>query len=309
MDKENRIDEFDIIQEISSKSKQTQDIVRGTIHAYHAIVMRELQANKTVCCKNFVTYKASYRKSGLINPKGIAIVGGNALKVTPSRAMRAAINSKEPIDYSLDLFENEESKIIAKLKDEIKKLKISNYHALNKSEILKNKFAERIQRAYKRKSAIRIKKYTKTISNSRINHKANALLTNKILRERINESYFLDAITAYPVLTKFYKSQQLTINELNMFIVINHFKYFTNKDAVLFGFNQNTAASCLKILEGAGLIEKFEGRINTYSVSLIGKKKFTEFAREINKGMRLLLKEYNKKVEAQEKSLPVKFKF
>ena len=309
MDKENRVDEFDIIQEISKKSKQTQDVVRGTIHAYHTIIMRELQANKIVCCRNFVTYKATYRKSGLINPQGVAIVGGNALKVTPSRAMRTAINSKEPIDYSLDLFETEESKVIAKLKDELRKLKISNYHALNKADVVKNKFSDRIQRVYKRKSAVRVKKYTKTIANSRVNHKANILLNNKILRERINESYFLDAITAYPVLTKFYKSQQLTINELNMFIVINHFKYFTHKDAVLFGFNKNTAASCLSVLTDAKLIEKFEGRINTFCVSLIGKKKFTEFSREINKDMRLLLKEYNKKVEEQEKSLPVKFKF
>jgi hypothetical protein len=94
-----------------------------------------------------------------------------------------------------------------------------------------------------------------------------------------------------------------------MFIVINHFKYFTHKDAVLFGFNKNTAASCLSVLTDAKLIEKFEGRVNTFCVSLIGKKKFTEFSREINKDMRLLLKEYNKKVEDQEKSLPVKFKF
>ena len=53
---------------------------------------------------------------------------------------------------------------------------------------------------------------------------------------------------------------------------------------------------------------KFIGKTNSYAVSLTGKRKFTNFSREINKGVRALLTKYREKIKDEDDGLPVKFK-
>jgi hypothetical protein len=56
------------------------------------------------------------------------------------------------------------------------------------------------------------------------------------------------------------------------------------------------------------LVEKFKSRTNKYTVSLVGKKKFKEFATVINKDMRILLNNYKEKFEEDNAPLPIKAK-
>jgi len=303
-----RIGSVEVIHEIAKISNQTQAAVQGTIDAYHQIILRELRNNNTVSFKNFASYASGYRKSGLINPQGVAIIGSNSAKIIPSKNMRHVINSTEPIEFDLGLFETVQSNTIIKLKKEVKRLITSRYRASKRADILRDKYNKRVREIYNSTKEIRKVHRYKQASALLIKRRARNLLNDKILRKRINSTYFLDAITAFPVLTEFYKTQSLTINEINMFIIVNHFEYFTVKDSELFGFKKATALTVLNTLHGAGLLEKFTGHSNKYSVSLSGKRKFTNFSREINSGVRRLLNKYRDKVKDEDESLPVKFK-
>lgn len=308
MGKNDRVGSVEVIHEIAKISNQTQASVQGTIDAYHQIILRELRNNNTVSFKNFASYTSGYRKSGLINPQGVAVVGSNAAKIIPSRNMRQVINSTEPIEFDLGLFETVQSKVIIKLKKEIKRLNTSRWRASNRANTLRDKYDSRVKEIRKDVKKLRLVHRYKKASALLVRRRATNLLNDKILRKRINSTYFLDAITAFPVLTEFYKTQSLTINQINMFIIVNHFEYFTVKDSALFGFKKATALSVLNILCDAGLLEKFTGHSNQYAVSLIGKRKFTNFSREINSGFRKLLNKYRDKVKDEDESLPVKFK-
>lgn len=308
MGRSGRIGSVEVINEIAKISNQTQSSVQGTIDAYHQIILRELRNNNTVSFKNFASYTSGYRKSGLINPQGVAIVGSNSAKIIPSKNMRHVINSTEPINFDLGLFETVQSKTIIKLKKEIKRLTTSRYRASKRANTLRDKYDKRVKEIYNNTKEIRKVHRYKQASALLIKRRARNLLNDKILRKRINSTYFLDAITAFPILTEFYKTQSLTINELNMFIIVNHFEYFTVKDSVLFGFKKATALNVLNTLCDAGLLEKFTGHSNQYTVSLTGKRKFTNFSREINSGVRRLLNKYRDKVKDEDESLPIKFK-
>jgi hypothetical protein len=56
------------------------------------------------------------------------------------------------------------------------------------------------------------------------------------------------------------------------------------------------------------LLEKFIGKTNQYAVSLLGKKRFTAFSKEINSGVRDLLKNYKEKTKDDDDALPIKLK-
>lgn len=308
MSKGERVGVFEVIQEIAKISNQTHASVRGTIDAYHKIILRELRQNKTVSFPEFASYTSNYRKSALINPLGVPIVGSNCAKIIPSHKMRKAINSTEPIDFDLGLFDSVQSKVIIALKKEVKRLRLSRWRAANRSNTLRDKYDGRVKEIRQDVKKLRLVHRYKKASALLVKRRATNLLNDKILRKRINSSYFLDAITAFPVLTEFYKKQSMTINEINMFIVVNHFEYFTVKDSALFGFKKSTALAILERLTEAGLIEKFTGKTNSYAVSLTGKRKFTNFSKEINKGVRALLTKYREKIKDEDDGLPVKFK-
>ena len=312
MSVKNRVDEFDIIQEIASKTRQNQDVVKGTIQAYHKIVIRELQNDNDITCKNFGKFSISYRNSQLIKKDGTPVVGGTSIKFSISKIAKAIIKSKEPVVYDTDLAKYEDENVIEGLKKELANLRKSNYHAKRKANIVETNYSERLARVYAHKSTVRENIMTKNRRDKLIKREAADKLNEKILRKRINTSFYLDAITAYPVLTKFYKGQNLTINEINIFIVANHFDNFQTTDARMFGFSMTTALRCLNTLVDAGLMEKFAGKTkaigDTYSISLLGKKKFTEFCRKINKDMRALMSEYSKKIEDDDDAMSIKIK-
>ena len=308
MGRSDKVWSFQVIQEIAKISNQTHASVRGTIDAYHQIILRELRENNTVTFPDFASYTSNYRKSALVNPQGVAIVGSNCAKIIPSRNMRKVINSTEPIEFDLGLFDTVQSKVITFLKKEVKRLHTSRYRASNRANIIRDKYDDRIKQMRKETKNLRLVDRYKKASALLVRRRARVLLNDKILRKRINSSYFLDAITAFPVLTEFYKKQSLTINEINMFIVVNHFEYFTAKDSLLFGFKKITSTRILDKLHEAGLLEKFIGKTNQYAVSLVGKKKFTAFSKEINSGVRDLLKNYKEKTKDDDDALPVKFK-
>jgi hypothetical protein len=308
MEKQRKVDDSQIFKEIASISKQSQDIVKGIVQAYHAIVTREIGDNAIVVSKNFLSLHAKYRKSGLVTSNGVRIEGGYTICVNPSLALKRVINSKEPLEIPVKLFENPDNKVIKDLKQEIAKLRMSSFHALNKADIVKKNYEKRIRGIYERASEARKLTKAKKLSRMAIQRRASNLLSKKVVHNRINSTYFLDAITSYPVLTKFYKKQQMSINVLNMFIIVNHFQYFELKDAALFGIQLNTAVRSLDVLIENGLVEKFKKRTNQYVVSLVGKKKFKEFATVINKDRRILLNNYKDKFEDKEAPLPIKSK-
>ena len=308
---EKRVDELHIIKEIAKATNQTQDMVRGTIHSYQRIIERELQQGNTVTIKNFGSFSANYRKFSLISANGNPVTGGIVIKFGASRTTRERINSKEPITYETN-FISDSQDVIKKLRNELRSAKLSNYHAKKSLAIVKKNCADRIKRIYAERAEKRSKEMGKVMKKNRIKREVGSKLNEKIIASRIRTTHYLDAITAYPVLTKFYKNQGLTVNELNMFIIVNHFKSFNTKDAKLFGFKRGTALNALNVLVDAGLVEKFErkkvGTSDSYAPSLIGRKKFTEFARTINKDLRALLKEYSKVAEQDIEAIPIKTK-
>jgi hypothetical protein len=308
MGKQRKVDDSLIFREIAKVSKHSQYIVKGIVQAYHAIVTREIGNNAVVVSKNFLSLHARYRRSGLIRKNGEAVGGGYSIHVSPSKVLKRVINSKEPVYIPVKLFENSDSNVIKDLKKQLSNLKISSSHALNKAEILKKNYEKRLKEYRDKESEKRKLAKAKKLSQLAIQRRASNLLTDKIVRERINSTYFLDAITSYPVLTKFYRNQQMSIELLNMFIIVNHFQYFELKDSGLFGINRRSAERLLNILIDNGLVEKFKSRTNRYTVSLVGKKKFKEFATVINKDMRILLSNYKDKFEEDNAPLPIKSK-
>lgn len=311
MGRKNIYEQYETIREIAKKTKLTREIVDAVLDGYHKIIIRELRNQKRVSFKNFASFVANYRKSGLKRPDGSSIVGSVVAKIVPSQFMRQSINSETPIDFDIPVVMNQDKLTNSELRKELKSLRMSNTYLQKKSEKIEKKYKDLMERRLKnaslRRKRSRLKYVARTKNKTLTRHAAAKLLNQKILSKRIDSAYYLDAITAYPVLTKFYKEQSLTINELNMFIIANHFEYFEIKDATLFGIKKNTAANVLKTLVESGLMEEFGQRPKKYTISLIGKKKFTEFSKKINKDMRTLLKNYKNKIEgSSEEVLPVK---
>ena len=304
-------EQYESIREIARRTKISKEIVDAVIDGYHKIIIRELRNQKRVSFKNFASFVANYRRSGLKRPDGSRIGGSVVAKIVPSQFMRQSINSETPIEVDIPILINQDKKTNSELRKQIKSLKMSKAHLEKKAERVEKKYKDlmekRLKNASLRRRRSRAKYVARTKNKTLTKHAAINLLKEKVYTKRIDSAYYLDAITAYPVLTKFYKEQNLTINELNMFIIANHFEYFEIKDATLFGIKKNTASNVLKTLVDAGLMEEFGVRPKKYSVSLIGKKKFTEFSRKINKDMRALLKNYKNKIDgSSEETMPIK---
>lgn len=311
MAKENRVDGLDIIKEIAKSANRTYNDIRDVLNAYQKIIQRELQAGNPVTIKAFGSFSAEYRKFSLISASGNPVTGGIVIKFNASRPMREIINSKDPVTYDIRPASDNQD-IINKLRNENRKLKLSNYHAKRTVEITKQKCEDRIKKIYENRAKKRVQALSKVIKKNRIKREVLHKVKEKLVVNRVRTTHYLDAITAYPVLTNFYKSQGLTINELNMFILVNHFKNFKLTDSKIFGIKNNTASNAISVLVDAGLVERFEikGRYSSYyyAPSLTGKKKFTEFAKTINKGFRALLREYEKVADDYIESLPIKSK-
>ncbi len=168
----------------------------------------------------------------------------------------------------------------------------------------KNLYHEKVRKkkALERKD-LRIKKMQSTfwrkakkayaISMKKINLRARELYKNKVKDIRFSKSNAIDGVSCLPILQEFVRKENITLKQLGLFILINHFNWFKASDAVLWGYDARSISRELQPIRDLGWIEAFVGKRNVYVVSVVGKAKF----REIQVFTKKKLEEFFNRVE------------
>lgn len=120
-------------------------------------------------------------------------------------------------------------------------------------------------------------------------------LKRKVRFSLFRRANYMDAITAYPILQLYARQNNIPYKKLTLFILINHFEWFQLKDASSLGFNYKFVSKEVRKLVDEGLMERFIGFRNSYSVTPKGKELFNNMHKFYYTRMKVLYEEWEAK--------------
>lgn len=304
----------DIINEVTEKLQLRKGIVEDVVNGFVTVLKRELIAGKRVTIKEFISIVIG----GSIEESEI---GNNPRRLSYriSCAFRRFLYNgefNETIERTSDY--QEEKKKIKVIKkevgdnEEIARLnrRISTLYSLN-SQLKESR--DKLRQKYKEKrkdEAFEKYKKSKSIyakSQNAVNKRAIELVYDRMKADRVRNSYFLDAISSYPIITQYQTENKLDIKLLNLFILMSHFRQFYISDGIAFGYNYFICNSRLQKLMNMGWVEKFGTKKKYYVLSLKGKEEFKKIHKYCNKQLKALFREYDKKLQDRDGGTWVKY--
>lgn len=304
----------DIINEVTEKLQLRKGIVEDVVNGFITVFKKELIAGNRVTINEFI----SMIISGSI---GESQIGKNPRRLTfrISSSFRRFLYNEgfdDTIERTCDYQEDKKKiKIVTKeLSDneEIEKLnrKILNLYSLN-SQLRTSR--DKLRQKYKEKRKDEnFEKYKKSKmiyakSQNAVNKRAVEMVYDRMKADRVRNSYFLDAISSYPIITQYQVDNKLDIKLLNLFILMSHFRQFYISDGIAFGYNYFICRSRLKKLIEMGWVEMFGSKKKYYVLSLKGKDEFKKLHSYCNKQLKALFREYDKKLQDRDGGTWVKY--
>lgn len=146
------------------------------------------------------------------------------------------------------------------------------------------------------------------IQQKKLNDRAKETLYDQVKLERLKDSKCFDGISAVPFMLRWGKENNLEKEELNLFIILCHFKWCALSDLEAFGYVQKTAGRYLNKLVEKELAESFPSKKNTYVTSVKGESLFRTAQIYLTSNMKKLYVELDKKYAGRSGGSPVKLK-
>jgi len=133
------------------------------------------------------------------------------------------------------------------------------------------------------------------VTQEKIIKKANEIYTEKIKSFRLNGTNYMDGISTFPAIGQWCAKNEIELNTFSIFILMNHYEWFTLKDAVFFGFTERVARRHVKKLEELQWAYQIHNVKTIFSTTTLGKKKFEEFKSYQSKMLKVLVENLDKK--------------
>lgn len=206
--------------------------------------------------------------------------------IVPTKEQRDAIRA--PLKRRMDILNNKVKQYL-RLKtiaeESRDKAKATKKRAVNNAvERMKNFKDYKIRK-------IRNKKYGNSVKI------ANMKLEQKLKRYMLYHSDTLASVSAFPIITKWCQQEKVKFDTFSIFILINHYEWFTHKDGLFFGYSEDvTRTHCLK-LSKLGLAQRISQRPAVYTSSVLGKETFVDFKKYHKERIEVLMEEFSKSVD------------
>lgn len=305
--KVHQVYQSEIIEEIAKRLKLKEVVVRDVLDAQTTITKREMIKGHSVIYKGLFGLRINDRlKKSVKCPEGVII---RYNQCTVSRRFRAEINAREVEDKIERSDEYGEFKNIFVKRVISEKATIFRINAkLVAKRFHYNRLAEKFKKLKEDLSKVKKARYVdkrlykKEIAELREITKAVKPISKVYMRKEIaraSDSYFLDGVTTYPIISQYLHENRLNFKIFNFFVIVNHFTHFYVQDAYNLGFNYPMVNLRVNTLMKMGWIEQFGTKRKYYVVSLIGKREFEKFQTYCNDKMVLLDRKRRKKAESE----------
>lgn len=298
------VSKSDIVDEVSEKLQLKKYIVEDVVNGFLTAFKRELIAGSRVTLHEFI----SFAVNGSIEQSEI---GNNPRRLTfrISKVFKPLLYAKDFDDTIKRSCEYQEEKkkvrIVKKSlsdNEEIERLnrKMLNLYSINSQlKTSRDKLRAKYKEKKKNEYFERYKKSKQIYAKSQIavNKRAVEWVYDRMKVDRIRNSYFLDGISTFPLISQYQLENKLEIKLLNLFILISHFRHFHVSDSIAFGYTHATCILRLKKLMKMGWVEKFGTGRKYYVLSLKGQEEFKKLHKHCNTQLKVLFREYDKKLQ------------
>lgn len=135
---------------------------------------------------------------------------------------------------------------------------------------------------------------------------ANTIMKNRVKKIVLNNSKYLDGISSFPIIYSWCKEHKIDPATFGIFVLINHYEWFTSADGIFFGHSKLVTTRHLKKLVLIGLVDEISNKRKAYVSSTLGKKTFREFKKYHDNRMEELMKAFSDAFKGKEDALDFK---
>lgn len=318
---EEKVFKSNIVDEIALSLDLNRLMVNDIIDAYACIVKREAASGKHILHNDFflITPHIKHQVNNLFKLKGgEERMTFKKISIRPSVLFRQAVKDgeyeteiKRTCEYIVPKQEIVRTPIkndvvIDELKKKIGRLRIDVCTRNNTIKVVREKLRDKRRVQANQKQLLKFKAWGKAQTN--VNKRAIETVYDRMKVDRVKGSYFLDAISAFPIINEFYKKHCIDYKMFNLLILVYHFRKFHVTDSLAFGYTPTVCRRYLDKLIDAGAVAKFGTNRVFYTVNLAGKRQLTQLHRYCNKRMRELFREYDKKITDRHGNTWIKYK-
>lgn len=217
------------------------------------------------------------------------------LQIVPKRVRKKVYRP------TIDKIEDRQKNTIRKLKNKIK----DGQNKVIKARIQRDK-AKATKKEHTKKALIRSSRYKRYITKRYIARMwqrkyefANEIIEKRLKKSVVRSSNHLGAISSFPIIYSWCKDHKINHTTFGLFVLINHYEWFTPADGIFFGHTKATTAVHLKRLMAIGLVDMIRtGVKKTYLSSTLGKATFIEFKKYHDSRMKELMDTFSKTIES-----------
>lgn len=135
---------------------------------------------------------------------------------------------------------------------------------------------------------------------------ANEVVGNRVKKQVLNSSKYLGSISAFPIISKWCKDHKINPDTFGMFVLLNHYEWFTPADGIFFGHSKQVTTRHLKKLVLLGLADIMRTPKVTYVSSTLGKETFIAFKEYHNERMIELMDNFKEAFSDSEDAFDLK---
>lgn len=125
---------------------------------------------------------------------------------------------------------------------------------------------------------------------------ANEKVALKLKRYTLTNNDYLASISSFPIITQWCKNSNVPFTTFSIFILLNHYEWFTSNDGVFFGYKKQFTTLHLKKLVALDLAHYKRGNITLYVASPLGKQTFVDFKKYHDEKLKELMVNFDKSV-------------
>lgn len=125
---------------------------------------------------------------------------------------------------------------------------------------------------------------------------ANEKVALKLKRYTLAHNDCLSSVSSFPIIAQWCKNSGVNFTTFSIFILLNHYEWFTAGDGVFFGYNKALTNVHLKKLVALDLAHYKRSTVTLFVASPLGKQTFVDFKKYHDERLKELMDEFEKSV-------------
>lgn len=135
---------------------------------------------------------------------------------------------------------------------------------------------------------------------------ANNVMKSRVKKIVLNNSKYLDGISSFPIIYSWCKEHKIDPVTFGVFVLINHYEWFTPADGIFFGHSKIVTTRHIKKLVALELVEEMRSAKIAFVSSALGKATFRDFKKYHDQRMEELMENFEKAFGENEDVLELK---